>query len=57
LEILIFVLLADCLEPTSFKLEHWFKGKFINKAVHILKTVVEKKSFNFLNDFVTFPGM
>jgi tetratricopeptide (TPR) repeat protein len=37
-ETLILVILAACLEPISFKLEHWIKGKLVHKPVHVLKT-------------------
>lgn len=38
-ETLIFVILAACLEPISFKLEHWIKGKLIHKTVHVMKAL------------------
>jgi len=37
-ETLIFVILAACLEPISFKLEHFIKRKLIHKPVPVLKT-------------------
>jgi tetratricopeptide (TPR) repeat protein len=37
-ETLIFVILAACLEPISFKLEHWIKRKLIHKTAPVLKT-------------------
>lgn len=37
-ETLIFVILAALLEPISFKLEHWIKGKLLHKTIHIAKT-------------------
>jgi tetratricopeptide (TPR) repeat protein len=38
-ETLIFVILAALLEPISFKLEHWIKGKLIHKTVHVMKAL------------------
>jgi tetratricopeptide (TPR) repeat protein len=35
-ETLIFVIIAACLEPISFRLEHWIKKKLVHKTLHSL---------------------
>jgi len=36
-ETLIFVIIAACLEPLSYRLEHWIKSKLVRKHVQSLK--------------------
>jgi hypothetical protein len=36
-ETLIFVIIAACLEPLSYRLEHWIKSKLAHKPLHSLK--------------------
>jgi len=36
-ETLIFVIIAASLEPVSYRLEHWIKGKLVHKPTHVIK--------------------
>jgi tetratricopeptide (TPR) repeat protein len=37
-ETLIFVVIAACLEPISYRLEHWIKNRLVHKPAHVIKT-------------------